>query len=197
MELCVESYESSQWITEPGVILGPSFETLLGIPTDFKDTGNSWYSNGQDSMVSLIRPQGSIPGQGTEIPEVVWHGKEKKKRPKCLPETYSHCTGCDLWLLIWSHLSLVSGLATWSPLALHTQQVPSTTGPLHIWFSLSGMPSCHFSLPLAGGLSQAPQLQESDHVPPLLHSPMAHTSRNKDGCTHLYNGSLLPPPASH
>ena len=119
--------------------------------------------------------------------------RRKKKRPKCLPETYSHCTGCDLWLLIWSHLSLVSGLATWSPLALHTQQVPSTTGPLHMWFSLSGMPSCHFSLPPAGGLSQAPQLQESDHVPPLLHSPMAHTSRNKDGCTHLYNGICFLP----
>ena len=53
--------------------------------------------------------------------------------------------------------------------------------------------SCHFSLPPAGGLSQAPQLQESDHVPPLLHSPMAHTSRNKDGCTHLYNGICFLP----
>lgn len=55
------------------------------------------------------------------------------------------------------------GLATWSPLALHTQQVPSTTGPLRVIFCQE----CHLIIFFVScrGLSYFPKLQEADHVP--------------------------------
>lgn len=78
-----------------------------------------------------------------------------KKKTQVPSRTHPHSAHCGLCLPMQSYLSPVSLL--W-PHCLHsallTQQVPSTTGPLHLWFPLSGMPTpllpCHFSFPLSG-----------------------------------------------
>lgn len=78
MELCAESYEASHWITEPGAILGPngtpSFETLLGIPTDLKDTGNSLISQWSGLSAFTAKGPGFNPWLENSDPTslVVW-----------------------------------------------------------------------------------------------------------------------------
>ena len=69
-----------EWSWGPNIL--PHFKLSLGFPLILKTQGIPWYSNGQDSLLSLLRAQGSIPGQGTKIPQVMWHGKEQKKKKK-------------------------------------------------------------------------------------------------------------------
>lgn len=86
---------------------------------------------------------------------LLWLPTALKKKTQVPSRTHPHSAHCGLCLPMQSYLSPVSLL--W-PHCLHsallTQQVPSTTGPLHLWFPLSGMPTpllpCHFSFPLSG-----------------------------------------------
>ena len=42
--------------------------------------GIAWWSNGQDSTLSLPRAQGSVPGKGTKIPQAASQCGQKKKK---------------------------------------------------------------------------------------------------------------------